>query len=39
MPVDALSPDPRGLMAPGRTMRDAFVAWAEHKWGAWTATL
>jgi CRISPR/Cas system CMR-associated protein Cmr1 (group 7 of RAMP superfamily) len=36
MPPNALQPDPRRLTASTQTVRDAFVAWAEHSdgWGA-----
>ena len=37
MPPNALQTDPRGLTAAAPTIRDAFVAWAEHADG-WNAT-
>jgi CRISPR-associated protein Cmr1 len=36
---NALHPDQPRLMAPGRTIRDAFVAWAEQCWDRQAATL
>lgn len=29
----SLNPDPNGLMAPARTVREAFLAYVESQWG------
>lgn len=38
MPARALDPDPRGLTTAGGSIRDAFIAWAEHQDG-WKTTV